>query len=136
MQKGPCGINYEPPQGRGGELFVLRGAVIPAWRDRDYVAQYDEKEIMLDVYPCGGSSYVFREDDGLTLDYMRQSSCRTLITCSEGAEETVITIGAREGDYAGKPEERTWKVCVHGAKTPARVVCRESGCKAVCEEVR
>lgn len=115
---GPCTVPYTPPAGKGGGLFVRRGAIVPMWKDRDYVYQYDDSEIELDVYPLGESCYVFREDDGISLDYENRQSCRTEIFCRADAEKVELTIGERVGEYAGKAEKRIWKVRVHGDQAP------------------
>ena len=122
-------IGYTAPEGRGGGLFVRRGAIIPMWKDRDYVFQYDDSEIELAVYPEGRTEYTLREDDGLSLDYETKRSCHTRIVCDERDGETVLTIGRRDGDYQGKAAKRLWKIRVHGAKTPVRVAL-EDDCDA------
>ena len=118
-------ISYTAPEGRGGGLFVKRGAIIPMWKDRDYVFQYDDSEIELAVYPEGKTEYTLREDDGLSLDYETKRSCHTHIVCDERDGETVLTIGRRDGDYQGKAERRLWKIGVHGVKTPVYVVLED-----------
>ncbi len=112
--EGPCDIDpYTPPETRGGGLFIRGGAIIPNWRDRDYASQLDDSVITLDVYPDGFTSYVFREDDGISLDYETKTSCHTSITVEETDEKVIVNIGERVGEYDGKPETRTWLVRVH-----------------------
>jgi len=110
---GPCDFTYTPPAHRGGGLFIRGGAIIPGWRDRDYVDQYSDEQITLDIYPDGMREYIFREDDGESLDYLTHESVHTKITVSETPEKVVVNIGERIGNYAGKPEKRTWLVRVH-----------------------
>ncbi|MCI8388821.1 MAG: DUF5110 domain-containing protein [Clostridiales bacterium] len=111
---GPCDIDpYTPPENRGGGLFIRGGAIIPGWRDRDYCSQYDDSTLSLDIYPDGDTSYILREDDGVSLDYETKQSCHTEICVSETADKVKITIGERVGDYTGKPTSRTWLVRVH-----------------------
>lgn len=108
---GPATIeNYKPTRTRGGGLFIRGGAVIPNWSDRDYSTQKDDETIALDIWPDENTSYVFREDDGVSLS---EAVSHTLITLDGDEEKLNITIGSREGDYAGKPERRTWLVRVH-----------------------
>jgi alpha-glucosidase (family GH31 glycosyl hydrolase) len=115
--------HYVIPKDRGGALFVKRGAIIPKWRDRDYTSQYGDETIELHVYPYGESCFVFREDDGESLDYMSKESCKTLIECSEKDGEVTVTIGERLGDYQNKPQIRTWEVYVHGSFDDVEVRC-------------
>ena len=131
---GPSCQRYRPPENRGGGLFVRGGAILPCWKARDYVGQLPEDEIILEIYPHGRSSYIFREDDGESLDYQTQRACRTEIICEEGKDSVAIRIGERSGNYRGKPQQRTWLVHVHSEK-PVRVACRP-GDRAVCEPVR
>lgn len=119
---GPCDLaDYQPPVGRGGGLFIREGAVIPSWRDRDYVGQYDDEEIYLHIFPHGCSVSDFREDDGVSLDYETNPACRTEISVMETEDCVTVTIGERIGAYEGKPETRTWRVRVH---TDKPVECR------------
>ncbi|MBP3361393.1 MAG: glycoside hydrolase family 31 protein [Clostridia bacterium] len=123
---GPCTINsYIPPKGRGGAFFIKMGAIIPKWRDRDYVGQYSDEEIELHIYPCGKTEYIFREDDGESLDYIENNSCHTLIRCDETGGSVNIRIGKREGGYKNKTKNKTWLVKVHGTGKRAEVVCDE-----------
>lgn len=119
--QGPRDIEYTVPEGRGGGLFVRRGAIIPQWKDRDYVYQYSDEEIELHIYPCGESEYLFREDDGLSLDYENAVSCHTRIRCRETEQGVRVTIGKRVGDYTGKVEKRRWKLVIHGTAKPVSV---------------
>ena len=111
---GPCDLEgYKAPERRGGGLFIRGGAIIPGWRDRDYVSQYSDDTISLDIYPDGNSEYIFREDDGVSLDCNTKLSCHTKITVTETDEKVVVEIGERVGDYEGKPGTRKWLVRVH-----------------------
>lgn len=112
--EGPCDIDpYVHPENRGGGLFIKGGAIIPGWRDRDYIDQYPDDIISLDIYPDGDSEYIFREDDGVSLDCNSKPACRTIITVTETDEKVVVNIGERVGDYTGKPTMRKWLVRVH-----------------------
>lgn len=123
--------NYEPPKNRGGAFFVKKGAIIPKWKDRDYVAQYTDEEMELHFYPHGDSEYIFREDDGISLDYLENTSCHTKISCSEDENCIKIHIGDRVGDYQGKPEKRIWKIFVHGTDKDVEVSCDETNAETI-----
>ena len=120
-------------KGKGGGLFVRHGAIIPSWKDRDFVGQYGDEEIVLDVYPCGETRYVFREDDGLSLDYEKSMSCHTEIICRTSDAETRLTIGRREGEYQGKCAHRLWKVRMNGAVGSAAIEALDPADQAVME---
>lgn len=117
--------DYVPPKDKGGAFFVKLGAIIPKWKDRDFVTQYSDEEIQLHFYPFGKSEYIFREDDGISLDYIESTSCHTKITCSENENEVEINIGERIGEYKDKPKDRIWQLYVHNCDKPVKVICSE-----------
>ncbi len=120
-------FDYKPPKERGGAFFIREGAIIPGWRERDYVTQYGEEEMELHVYPkaSGSSSYLFREDDGESLDYEQNIFCCTRITCTGTEDKVRIHIGKRLGEYRNKPKKRIWIVKVMGDARDVEVVCEE-----------
>lgn len=120
-------LTYQPPKERGGAFFIKKGAIIPKWQDRDYVTQLSEEKIELHFYPMGRSTYIFREDDGESIDYEQNVSCHTLITCECVDDKVQIHIGRREGEYTNKPEKRTWLVYVHGTYKEITITCDEEG---------
>lgn len=127
---GPYTIEgYKPPKCRGGAMFIKKGAIIPSWKDRDYTSQYTDEEIILDIYPYGKSECIFREDDGVTLDYIDHTSCHTKITCEETEDKIKLVIGDRVGEYNDKPAERIWKVNIIGNDKPVEVICEEAGAR-------
>lgn len=117
--------NYVPPKDRGGAFFIKKGAIIPKWKDRDFADQYTDEEMELHFYPHGRSEYIFREDDGISLDYLEKMSCHTKITCEEKEDKVIINIGKRCGEYSGKPKKRIWKAAVHGTDKPVEIFCDE-----------
>ena len=121
---GPCTIeDFRPSAGRGGGLFIRGGAVIPNWSDRRFITEKDERTIALDIWPDGNSDYVFREDDGVSLDCNVRFACRTKIEVHSNADAIRVHIGAREGEYNGKPDVREWVVRAHLLPGDERPVC-------------
>lgn len=123
---GPLHIEYTPPQNRGGAMFIKNGAIIPQWRERDYTSQYSEERIELHIYPYKKSSYIFYEDDGISLEYLNGAVCETLIECNTFRDCVKIHIGSRIGEYKNKPGKRIWEITVHGTTKKAEVICDES----------
>ena len=89
------------------------------------MGQYSDEEIELHFYPCGKSEYIFREDDGESLDYRTNVSCHTLIQCDDTGDTVKIRIGKREGEYKTKTETKTWLIKVYGTDKKVEVVCDE-----------
>ncbi len=111
------------PKHTGGALFVKRGAIIPcAGTEHQCIRDYDKSIIELDIYPEGDTEYILREDDMISLEYENTEACKTVITCSAKANETVVTISAPDKDYEGRPEKRTFKLNVYGGSNNVKVV--------------
>ena len=89
------------------------------------MGQYSDEEIQLHFYPCGKTEYIFREDDGESLDYTENVSCHTHIECDDTSDKVKIKIGKRVGDYKNKSEKRTWMVYVHDCEKEVEVFCDE-----------
>ncbi|MBE7163066.1 MAG: DUF4968 domain-containing protein, partial [Williamsia herbipolensis] len=95
-------------------LFVRGGAVIPMWPENTTSWETrDRTHLSVDVYPQGTSSFVLREDDGVTRDAASpasaatpgtaSSSQRIAVTAPQSGSGTVrVTIGAIDGHYAGQ----------------------------------
>jgi alpha-glucosidase (family GH31 glycosyl hydrolase) len=118
---GPAEITYQIPEGRGGGLFIRAGAILPCWREMDYVAQKPVDELSLHVYPEGRSHFTLYEDDGLTPGYDKGEVAQTDITCQRKQDEVTLTIAPRRGTYVGMPDRRSFQVWIHGTK-PVRIL--------------
>ena len=126
-------ICYEVPKERGGAFFIKKGAIIPRWSDRDYVTQYGEEEISLHIYPNADekSTYVFYEDDGISVDYENNICSQTEISCECADGKVLVQIGERVGEYQNKPEKRIWKIYVHGFGGETIVSCADETAEAL-----
>jgi alpha-glucosidase (family GH31 glycosyl hydrolase) len=124
-------LDYVIPKDRGGALFVKNGAIIPMWCDRDHTSQYTDEVIQLHFYPLGESRYVFREDDGESLDYTVKESCKTVIECKENNGKVLVNISERSGEYEGKVQSRTWEIFVHGKYDNVEVKCASDADKVI-----
>ena len=89
-------------------------------------SSYSDEEIRLHFYPYCHTEYIFREDDGVSLDYEENMSCHTLITCDCEEDCVKIHIGKRMGNYHNKPEERTWLITVHGTNQPVQITSEDN----------
>jgi alpha-glucosidase (family GH31 glycosyl hydrolase) len=113
---GPSEIAYSIPEGRGGGLFIKAGAILPYQPDMDYVGQKPVDALALRVYPEGRSEFTLYEDDGLSLGYETGEAAKTDITSQNDASGELLTIGPREGRYAGMPDQRSFEVSVYGVR--------------------
>ncbi len=100
-------------------LFVKAGSIIPMQPIMDYTDQSSLDTLMLEIYPSPEieASFTLYEDDGKTLDYrsggFSQTQFNQSISCSRGDTSLSVDIGAAEGVYDGKPEDRVYLCGIH-----------------------
>jgi alpha-glucosidase len=118
---GPGTLPVEITPTRGGALLVKSGAIIPTWPAGDHVEKGWSPEVGLLVYPAARSSFTLHEDDGHSLGYRKGQFTRTILSC-ETAEKTVtLTLGGREGSFAGMPATRDFTATIHLPNQPQTV---------------
>ena len=102
--------------------FVRGGAVIPMAAKGIRNLQDPSNVLRLMVVPGNApASIVHYEDDGISQSYV-QDYALTRIEKRVSGKRTFITVGAREGSYAGAPETRRISVVLEGvAQKPASV---------------
>ena len=118
---GPATIPVEITPTRGGALLVKSGAIIPTWPACDHVEHGWSPEVGLLVYPAARSNFTLYEDDGRSLGYRKGASARTRLTCETVATAVHLTIGGREGSFAGMPATRDFTATIHLPKRPQTV---------------
>lgn len=118
-------IIYKVPEGKGGGLFVKAGAIIPYYKEIDYVGQKPMEEIELHIYPEGISKFKLYEDDGVSLEYNNGKFAVTEFGCSYDGSTIKINIGEVQGSYKDMPEKRYYQVCIHIDKEPIIVEVNE-----------
>ena len=114
-------IDYTIPNDRGGALFIKSGAILPQWPPVNYADEKIIREITLDIYPDGQSEFTLFEDDGGSYDYEKGDYAFTKIACSREENQITLQIDPRQGDYHGKPAERTYDLKIHRIKPPVSV---------------
>jgi alpha-D-xyloside xylohydrolase len=120
-------------------LYVRGGSIVPMGPMIQYATQsVDPLEVR--VYPGQDASFTLYEDEGDTYNYETGKYSTIQFTWSDSAKQ--LTIGARNGSYAGMPASRTfnivWVGANHGAgigvtPTPDQVV-HYDGSQAVVKE--
>jgi alpha-glucosidase len=119
--KGPATIPVEAGAGHGGALLVKGGAIIPTWPAMDHVSKGWSPEVGLLVYPAAGGAFTLYEDDGESLGYRKGEFARTRLACEAGGNAVKLTIGGREGSYAGMPATRDFTATIHLPARPGTV---------------
>ncbi|WP_079908816.1 TIM-barrel domain-containing protein [Paenibacillus sp. 32352] len=118
---GPKQLDYLTPEGTGGPLLVRAGSIIPMYSDAEYISEKPVEQISLHIYPEGTSAYSLYEDDGISLDYMKDGAFLTNIACSAQDGDIEITIEKRKGSCAGIPHLRSYEILVYTTAKPSWV---------------
>ncbi len=118
---GPATVPVQITPTQGGALLVKSGAIIPTWPPCDHVGKGWSPEVGLLVYPAASSAFTLYEDDGASLAYRKGKFARTRLTCETTGKTTKLTIGGREGSYAGMPATRDFTATIHLPARPKTV---------------
>ncbi len=119
--KGPAKIPVQITQKQGGALLVKSGAIIPTWPVYNHVEKGWSPEVGLLVYPAANSSFTLYEDDGQSLAYRDGKFAKTRLTCETTGKTLKLTVGDREGNYAGMPATREFTATIHLPAKPNAV---------------
>ncbi|MEK8228546.1 DUF5110 domain-containing protein [Oerskovia sp. M15] len=110
-------------------MFVRAGAVIPQGMvARNASLVPEDSAITLDVYPQGDETFSLYEDDKLTRAYKQDATSSQELTVSapeQDGGDVTVTIGERDGDYAGKAAARPYLLDVHTGSAPSGVTVGE-----------
>ncbi len=109
------------PADRAGLLFVRDGAIIPTQKDVQFVGSKPFDELILKIYPCGRSNYVWYDDDGQSFGYEKGEIASRKISCEEKGGKVRINVAATEGSFDGIPDKLDVKFEVRSDKEPASV---------------
>jgi alpha-D-xyloside xylohydrolase len=86
-------------------LAVRAGAIIPLGPSMQYAGEKPADPIELRVYRGANGAFTLYEDDGLTYGYEKGAYATIPITWDDAAG--LLTIGARNGEFAGMLRQRT-----------------------------
>lgn len=129
-------LSYECPLTRM-PLFVRAGSILPMAPDMDSSDERPVDPLTIEVFAGRAASFRLYEDDGISLDYEKQSFAWTPIaytpsTTGSGGEHS-ITIGPTEGQYRGRVTARRYLIRIHGLLKPTRVM---TGSQLLTEKMR
>ncbi len=123
LYQGPTTLNgYYAPLDRL-PLFVKAGAVVPMWKDgiNSYAQQAPGDRVTVDVYPQGNSSFSLYEDDRVTRAPGSATQRFDVTAPVQDKGDVVVSVGALNGSYTGKPSSRPYELTVHTGKLPGMV---------------
>ena len=97
-------------------LFVPAGSILPVGPEVQYAAEQPNAPLTLYVYTGRDAHFTLYDDDGTTYAY--ESGQYASIPLSWDETSATLTIGARQGQYTGMEEKRTFKVVFVGPNSP------------------
>jgi alpha-D-xyloside xylohydrolase len=105
-------------------VYVRAGSIVPVGPDLEYTGEKAADPITLRVYTGADGHFSLYEDDGLSYGYERGEFARIDIAWNEARH--VLTIGRRQGSFAGMPARRTFNVVLISPRArpaaPTRIV--------------
>lgn len=110
-------IEYNVPKGRGGALFVKKGAILCRSYGINSIPDEPFEKYTLEIYPSDiAHDFILYEDDGISLEYKNGARSETYITAVKKDESIYISISPRDGDFIGKRDTVSYEVRVIGIK--------------------
>jgi alpha-D-xyloside xylohydrolase len=89
-------------------LYVRAGSIVPVGPKIQYAGEKPQAPITLLVYTGSDGTFSLYEDEGTNYNYEQGAYTRIPLTYDGTKGE--LTIGAREGRYAGMPDKRVFNV--------------------------
>jgi alpha-D-xyloside xylohydrolase len=93
-------------------LFVRAGSILPTGPDVQNTREKPDGPLVLHIFTGADASFSLYEDDGVSPAYLQGQYARVPIRWNQAARK--LTIGAREGGYAGMPAKRAISVRFYG----------------------
>jgi alpha-D-xyloside xylohydrolase len=100
-------------------IFVRAGSIIPLGPELQYTAERPADPISLYVYQGADGDFSLYEDDGLTNAWEKGGF--SLINLHWTDQSKILTIGRRQGSFAGILPKRTFNVFFVSAQKPANL---------------
>lgn len=95
--------------------FVRRGSIVPKSPVIQYSDALAQQDLTIEVIPGQDASFDLYEDDGITYDCEKGQCAVIPIVWNEAARS--LTLGKRDGEYAGMRQERHFTVKLMDGKT-------------------
>ncbi|HHT28160.1 MAG TPA: glycoside hydrolase family 31 protein [Firmicutes bacterium] len=115
-------ISYNPPENRGGALFVRAGTLLPTQPVQPYVGADKSRALIIEVFPGAQGSFTLFDDDGVSMEFEQGMYGRTELRMQGDEHGLVIRIGERKGSYTNQPERIPTTLRVLSEKRPRRVL--------------
>jgi alpha-D-xyloside xylohydrolase len=97
-------------------LFVKAGSIVPVGPEIEFTSQKQADPVVLFIYTGADADFTLYEDEGTTYDYEQGKFSTIPLSYSESTVE--LTIGDRQGEFDGMPNDRTFNVVWISKNTP------------------
>jgi len=97
-------------------LYIRAGSIVPLGPEIQYTTEKKSDPITLFIYLGSEGAFTLYEDDGLTTNYEKGMFARIPIHWDDAAK--TLTIGKREGGFAGALSERTFNLVLVSKQKP------------------
>jgi alpha-D-xyloside xylohydrolase len=97
-------------------LYIRAGSIVPFGPEIQYTSEKKSDPITLFIYQGSDGHFTLYEDDGLTYAYEKGAFTRIPIHWNDAAK--TLTIGKREGWFAGALAERTFHLVLVSKQKP------------------
>jgi len=102
-------------------VYVKEGTILPMGPDLQYTGERPADTITLYVYTGRDADFTLYEDEGTNYNYEKGSFSTIALHYNEAAR--MLTIGERNGSFAGALLQRTFRIeCIGGKSKPTAVV--------------
>jgi alpha-D-xyloside xylohydrolase len=100
-------------------LYVPAGSILPIGPIRQHVNDLPDAPIALHIYAGNNGTFELYEDEGDQYNYEGGAFSTILMEWQDAGRQ--VTLGARQGTYAGMPEQRMFEIYLHeDGSQPAR----------------
>lgn len=97
-------------------VYVRGGSILPLGPDVQYIGEKPAAPLTLHIFAGADGHFTLYEDDGLTFDYEKGGFAQIPLQWTEATQ--TLTIGARQGRFAGMQTARDFNVLLTTASRP------------------
>ena len=97
-------------------LFIRAGSIVPFGPELQYTGEKPADPLTLYVYAGHDGAFTLYEDDGLTYNYEKGAFARIPVKWDDRSR--TLTLGKREGKFAGMLSQRTINVVLVSRQKP------------------
>lgn len=98
-------------------VYVREGSIVPVGPKVQFAGEKDWSSLEIRIYPGADARFTLYEDEGDGYGY-EQGQCSTIEFCWNDRKQT-LEISQREGEFPGMLQQRTFRIVLVDADTPA-----------------